>query len=228
MRTTFVITMALLLAGASAAWGQTYEQRPYHPQYGDNGYYGGYSAGTIAGSGLYGMGALARGVGEYNLYSAMAARELEEARTLAIQNYQMAVDNWLARRAAHRERVRAEMLTSQQVARIVEVSRPDRLTAAQYRPDSGKLTWPAALMGQELAEERAALEAVFAGRTSRDMGAGSAFYANVRQGTEQMLAGLREKLPELSSMEFIAAKKFLVGLKYEALSPATSTALAMK
>ena len=228
MKTTFFITMALLLAGAGAAWGQTNEPRSYS-NYGDNGYLGGYySAGTIEGSSSYGMGAFARGVGEYNLYTAMAVRELEHARTLAIQNHQLAVDNWLARRAAHRERVRAEMLSPQLIARVVEVSKPDRLAATQYWPESGKLIWPAALMGEELAKERAAIEKAFAARTTRDMGPGSAFYAGVRQGTEQMLAGLREKLPEMSSMEFIAAKKFLMGLRYEAVSPATSSALAMR
>ncbi len=231
MKTKWIITTGVLLAAiASAGWGQEYEPlRPVYPRSDGYGYYGGYY-GTYEGSAAAGMAAFARGVGEYNYYSAMARRELEQARTLAIQNHQLAVDNWHARRAAHREQVRAEMLTPEQVARVVEASRPARLTAAEYQPAAGKLVWPAALRGEEYAAGRAAVDQAFASRTSQDRGAGSAFYASVLQQTQEMLSQLKEEVSELRPMEFIAARKFLVGVRYEALTPAatTTSALAMR
>lgn len=229
MRTKWIITTGVLLAViATAAFGQETEPLGAYPRYdGYAGYYGG-PYGTYEGSAAAGMGTFARGVGEYNYYTAMALREREHARALAIQNHEIAVDNWHAQRAAHRERVRAEMLTPQQVARVVEAGRPARLTAADYQPVTGKLVWPVALLGEEYAARRAAVEKAFANRTSQDSGAGSAFYVNVRQQTEEMVSQLKEKLPELRPMEYIAARKFLTGVRYEALSPATPTALAMK
>lgn len=231
MKTKWIITMGMLLAAvASTAWGQESESLgPVYPRYEGYGGYGGYY-GTYEGSVAAGMGSFARGVGEFNYYTAMALREREHARALAIQNHEVAVENWHARRAAHRERVRAEMLTPQQVARVVEAGRPARLTGAEYQPVSGKLVWPVALQGEEYAARRAAVEEAFASRTSQDVGAGSAFYVNVSGQTEEMVSQLKEKIGELRPMEYIAARRFLAGVRYEALSPAPMTigALAMK
>jgi hypothetical protein len=216
---------ALLAVSASVVWGQAYEpRRPAYPV--DCGYRG-YYAGTYEGSVFYGLGQFARGLGEGNYYNALAARESQEARALAIANHQMAVTNWLNRRNAHRERVRAERMGPEQIARVAKANQPDRLTVAQFEPATGKLTWPAALMGEEFAKARAAVEQAFAERTSRDAGGQSQFYVLIRQITEEMLAALATKLPEMSPMEYMAGRNFLVGLKYEALAPAAATAPAI-
>jgi hypothetical protein len=111
----------------------------------------------------------------------------------------------------------------------VKVSRPDRLTPAQYEPATGKITWPTALSGVEFAAERAALEEAFAARTARDAGPDSAFYDQVRQLTERMLTKLRrnnEQGGKLTPMQFIAGKKILVGLRYESHTPTDAKVLA--
>lgn len=226
MKTSWIMAMAGSLAvSAGVAWGQAYE--PYRPVYPAGYGYGVYGAATYEGSVFYGLGEFARGLGEGNYYNALAARAYQEARALAIANHQTAVTNWLNRRDAHRERVRAERMSPEQIARVARANQPDRLTAAQYEPATGKLTWPAALMGEEFAKARAAIEEAFARRTSRDAGGQSQFYAGIRLATEEMLAALAAKLPEMSPMEYMAGKKFLVGLKYEALAPAAPTALAI-
>lgn len=201
-------------------------------RYGGFGYggYGGYG-GTYEGSALYGLGAYARGAGEYNYYSALAAREAQEAREQSIKNHKLAVESWVARRKAHQERRKAywekEKLTAEQVARIVESNRPDRLTPAQYEPATGKITWPAALGGEAFAKEREAIDAAFSRRTAKDAGADSMFYGEVRRLTAQMLDKLSDGSSELAPMQVISAKKFLVGLKYESLSPADVKALVI-
>jgi hypothetical protein len=184
---------------------------------------------TDAGSGLYGMGKFARGVGEYNYNTARAIREIEEARARAIQNHKLAVETWFDLKRQNKQFRAAELapLSAEQLSRVIEAQRPDRLTVAQYNPVTGKLFWPAALLGDAFASEREALEHGFQSRTSRDGGPDSAFHSQVRQTTGQMLAKLRDRIDRFSPNEFMAAKKFLVGLRYEAQTPASATALAM-
>jgi hypothetical protein len=234
-----VAVLWLTLAGGTA-FGQTYVQGTgegpgFHMPTGQ--FYGGYSGnggygGTYEGSVLHGLGDFARGVGEYNYYTGLAARELEEARTVAIKNHKIGVENWYSLRKAHWERRAAEWekekLTPAEIAHVVKVSRPDRLTPAQFEPATGKINWPGPLMGEEFAAERAALEEAFAKRTARDAGPDSAFYDQVRRHTERMLGKLRQKNEqqgELTPMQFIAGKKFLVGLKYESHTPTDVKAL---
>jgi hypothetical protein len=235
--------LGLVLAlAASTALGQSPDYQGYDldgPGYGSvgpypyGGYgmgYGGYG-GTYEGSVLNGLGAYARGLGEYNYYSALAAREGEVAREQLLKNHKLAVENWVGLRKARQERRKAhwekEKLTAEQVARLVESNRPDRLTAAQYEPATGKLNWPAALLSEPFAKEREALAAAFAKRTAKDAGADSEFYDQVRRLTGQMIARLSDQSGELAPMQVIAAKKFLVGLKYESLSPSDVKALAI-
>jgi hypothetical protein len=232
--------LVLLLHGSAFGQGYVLQDGPsagdtFHDSfrgssYGGYGESGGY--GTVEGSILFGLGAFARGVGEYNYYTGMAVRDLEQARTVAIKNHKTAVENWHSLRKAHSDRRQAEWekerLTPAEVAHIVKVSRPDRLTPAQYEPATGKIIWPAPLMGDEFAAERAQLEDAFARRTVRDAGPDSAFYDQVRRLTEKMLNKLRQKndeSEELTPMQFIAGKKFLVGLKYESHTPIDVEAL---
>lgn len=235
MKTRWIITTLLLMAiSGGVAWSQTevvpgpgYSYPAWRFPYGG---YDGYG-GTYEGSVLMGWGAFARGVGEYNYYSALAVRELEEARAQAIRNHEAAVASWLTLRHGYQERRKAkweeERLTPTELVQLIEAKRPVRLTAAQYQPASGKLSWPAILMGEEFAQEREAIEKMFAARTTKDTGAESMFYGEVNRMTEQMLGKLREKLPESNTMAYIAGKKFLVSLKYESVSPVNAAALAM-
>ena len=238
MHASWGTSWCLVLLLSSAAWGQagTYQGEFWEGERYGHGYgigYGGYGGfgGTYEGSVLHGLGAYARGAGEYNYYSALAAREFEDARQQLIQNRKLAAENWVSLRKAHQDRRKAhwekEKLTPEQVARIVESNRPDRLTPAQYEPATGKLTWPAPLLAEEFAKEREALESAFAKRTAKDAGADSLFYEIVRQLTARMTARLSDKSSQLAPMQVIAAKKFLVGLKYESLSPFDIKALAI-
>ncbi len=244
MKATLVLTSVLVLAlGSNAAFGQSYgsqtsgfwEGHRHHGHfhfpddgYGGGGGYGGFYESSV----LHGLGSYARGVGEYRYYSALAAREREEARTLYIKNHQSAVDNWLTLREEYQERRRAERekekLTPEQVARIVESNRPDRLTPAQYDPATGKLSWPAALSGPSFAKEREAIEAALAKRTARDAGRDSEFYEQMTQLTKQMLSKVQAEETSLTAMQRVTSKNFLAGLRYESLSPADAKGLAVR
>lgn len=185
---------------------------------------------TEVGSNLYGLGELARGVGDYNLNTARARHEYERARARAIQNHKLAVETRFDLKRQNRQFRAKELdpLTADQLSRVIEWQRPHRLAQHEYNPATGSLTWPVALQGKTFESEREALEYAFATRTSRDHGPESAFCSQVRQTTEGMLAKLRDRIELFSPSEFMAAKKFLVGLRYEAQSPANAMALATR
>jgi hypothetical protein len=233
MKSNWIFTAMLTIVACTPAWGIEDIPEPI-PEDGlvdvplgmsDSG-----PVATDAGSGLYGMGKLAHGVGDYNLNTARAIREIEEARARNIQNHKLAVETWFDLKRQNKQFRADELrpLTPEQVSRIIEMQRPDRLTIAQYNPITGKLSWPAALLGAAFASEREALEHGFGTRTSRDSGPQSKFHLMVRQTTESMLAKLRDRIDLFSPNEFITAKKFLVGLRYEAQTPADATSLVMK
>lgn len=184
---------------------------------------------TEVGSGLYGMGAFARSVGDYNYNTARAARELEEARTRAIMNHKLAVETWfdLKRQNKQFRASKLEPLSASQLSVTLESQRPVRLTDSQYSAVTGKLSWPVALLGGAFESQRVTLDRAFGSRTSRDGGSESAFYARVHRATEVMLTTLRDRIELFSPNEYMAAKKFLLALRYEALSPSNPTALAV-
>ncbi len=185
---------------------------------------------TDSGSGLTGLGSAAQGIGAYNYYTAGAIRELEDARALAIDNHRQAVQNWYAlKRLNRQERAhKLDPLTPEQLAAVIEWQRPDRLASFQYNPATGQLYWPVALQGEVYESEREALQYAFETRTSRDSGSDSVFYSQVRRTTEGMLAKLKDRIDHFSPNEFAAARRFLIGIRYEALAPADATQLAMR
>jgi hypothetical protein len=191
--------------------------------------YGNGTIATEAGSGLTGLGSFAQGVGAYNYYTAGAMNEYEKARALAIDNHRRAVENWYDLKLQNKIFRADELapLNEQQLAYVIEAKRPKRLTTSQYNPITGKLAWPGPLMSSAFETEREALDYAFGTRTSRDGGPDSLFSTQVRRTTESMLAKLKDRIDLFSPNEYMSAKKFLVGLKYEAHSPADAASLAM-
>jgi hypothetical protein len=215
MNTKSCLTALALALASSMGWAQ-YDSDP--------------TIATEVGSGLTGLGSAAEGIGTYNYYTAGAVRELQEARALAIDNHRQRVQNWYALKSLNRQARGAKLdpLTPDQLSAVIEWQRPDRLPISQFNATTGELHWPVALHGNSFESERESLNYAFQTRTSRDRGADSAFYSQVRRTTEGMLAKLRDRIDLFSPNEFIAAKKFLVGLRYEAMAPADMTGLAMR
>ncbi|MGB4726730.1 MAG: hypothetical protein WBH86_04965 [Thermogutta sp.] len=115
----------------------------------------------------------------------------------------------------------AGQLASAQVARV------QRLTPAELDPVTRMIHWPAALQGDRYAKQREALEELFTNRQPNEHGAASPFFAKVRENVDVMKNLLREEVTKLSPAEYIAASKFLDGLRNEALYPAQINGVAM-
>lgn len=115
----------------------------------------------------------------------------------------------------------AGQLASAQVTRI------QRLTAAELDPVTRMIHWPAALQADRFAQHREALEELFTNRQPNEHGAASQFFAKVRQNVDVMKSLLREEIHKMSPAEYVATARFLEGLRNEALFPPQINGVAM-
>jgi hypothetical protein len=241
MRSLFTSTFALLmaLAAASTATADTFvtpntasygDSDGYYP-FGGYGYGHGYHASTYEEGVLAGWGALARSVGEANYFNSLAAINAQEAYSRFLQNRERATETYFrmqqVNRAA-RQAERPQRLSYEQYVSLAKKHAPDGLTQGQYDRTLGRLQWPAILQGEEFAAEREALNHAFLVRSPGDVGPTSAFYSNVWRITNSMEAKLKDKIDQLNSAEYLAAKKFITGLAWESQQPLVIPALAAK
>jgi hypothetical protein len=180
---------------------------------------------------LNGLGSMAAGFGQANYMNSMAAINNQEAYARALQNTERATETYFRlqqiNRAA-REAQRPQRLSYEQYVVLAKKYAPDGLSEQQYDRTLGRLNWPASLTGDEFAPEREALNRVFMVRSPTDVGGGSAFYGTVRQLTDSMNAKLRAHFDDLSTPEYLAAKKFITGLTMESQEPLVVRALAAR
>ena len=234
---TFASVLTTVLALAGVANAQTYVTpsttasgygvASAFPSYGGYGY--GYHSSTYEEGVLRGLGDLTRARGEARYFHSLANINNQEAFSRYLQNREQKTETYFrmqqVNRAA-REAKRPQRLSPAQYVALAKKQAPDNLSEAQYDRTLGRLSWPAVFLGDEFAVERNELDRAFMVRSPADAGAGSAFHANVKYLTSVMQAKLREKIDYMSPMEYIAARKFVDGLAYEAQQPLVVGALA--
>jgi hypothetical protein len=226
---SFLSVLALTaVASAQSAYTPTYATAGYYPA-NDYGY--GYHASTYEEGLLRGYAALATGIGQGNYLNSLARINNEEARTKYIKNRELAAQTYFAMRQANeaaRDAMRPERLTAEQYAALAKKEAPERLDAQQYDTTLGRLHWPAALTGDEFAQERDALDRAFRNRSPGDVGPGSDFYAAVRQLTSSMESTLKAEASQLDPAQYVVAKKFLQSVSYESQQPMVVRSLALR
>lgn len=160
-----------------------------------------------------------RGAGEFNQLTSQAAVNLQEARGRSIENDLKATETFFARREANEAFRRAHTsppLSQEQLAGIAQRMAPDRLTSSQLEPALATIRWPSALQGDEFAELRVKLEELFRQRKAVGAGSNSSVCTAVQEAASDMRQQLQGQVREMSPMDFIAAKKFVDSLAYEA------------
>jgi hypothetical protein len=200
-----------------------------------NYYPGGYGYGSFASTYeqgvLQGYASVIQAQGQANYLNGQAAVYAQEARSRAIKNNELATETYFRTRQinhAAREAERPERFSAEQYAALAKKAAPDRLASHEYDTTFARLNWPAVLGGDEFAANRDALDRAFGSRSLRDSGADSAFYGEVRQLASSMQQTLKSKVGELDPAQYVAAKKFLMSLTYEATQPMVVRAVALR
>jgi len=133
--------------------------------YGPGAYSPGY--GTIAGSSFAGLGAFASGLGEYNYNTALAIRQLEDAKRQAIDNQVYAQKSQIEMRRLNNIQWLADhpRSTPEQVAKINDARLPRRLSTSQLDPTWGSI--PGRLFCSDRSLKRSARRSTTSSPTAR-------------------------------------------------------------
>jgi hypothetical protein len=229
MKTTWFIVAFFAAAtalgqGVVPVVGGSATSTPYLPplDYG-NGYDSWYHSSTAGEGYARGLGELFRSGGVYNLYSSAAAINLAEARRREIENDKAWVQAYFELRDYNTQKRDAQLKRDRgnpdDWTRLARAVAPKPLDSHDLEIVTGKLHWPILLTAREFAPQRATLEKLFADRAYRGILEAEDFVAAVHV-TDDMLASLKGQINDVPSKQYLAARRFLESLAYEAGQPA--------
>jgi hypothetical protein len=169
---------------------------------------------------LRGRAQLLHATGSYWLNSSQAQLYYEQARSLALENRRV----WIESRAADRERIaanRARRTAERNASNKRERSAKFevyRLSAAQLDRRTGTIVWPATLQAAEYSGCRQTVETVFRDRATTESWT-SDDREEVIRCVRNALDVVRRNRASVPKCEYLAAAKFLCGIKHEAEYP---------
>lgn len=174
-----------------------------------------------------GRAALIQAWGNYQLSTSQAQIHWEHARALDRENdlRQTAAlhaqhEMWRANRQQLREARDArcaEGLKKLAVRRSTVYREAYQLTASQFDPGTGEINWPVVLQDARFQPTRERVDELF--RTHVGYGEPqAATAAEIKRCIEPLVRALRESVGTVPRDEYVAAQKFLRGLKCEAMS----------
>ena len=213
MKAIVTTLLGLLLACVGLAYAQDY----YAPYYQDN------RASTPGESYARGMSDVIRAQGQNALLSSQAAINMTEAQREYMRNRDEWTNTYFQMRDAnrtYRAKERGERPTVEDLVRYAQAGKPKPLSPSDLDQLTGGIAWPSLLTSDQFANDRAELEQLFTQRAD----AGGLSWDDrqkVGQVTKEMLADLRKLVRKVPQMEYIASRRFLESLAYEAQRPAS-------
>ncbi len=234
MKTRVLVVTGLLVLGLWQTFGAAQRVTPAvrrtnswyrQPRRGVSGGYGnypqyGYSSTRVEGA-RRGMADVVRARGESAESLSRARMNREDTRTKWIDNqikWSKAYQEKKAIGRAERDRRQAEERVKRDNWKANRESHlPPRLNPSQLDPQTGKITWPATLLGKEYDKQRSALEELFVIRahTSASGDMAQKAHTAAREMQNVLKANIRDILPA----QYIAARTFLDSLGREAQFP---------
>lgn len=163
-----------------------------------------------------------RASGEYNLLSSQARIARAEARRYELENRLRATEVYFQMRLLNRQyraMLRGPRPTLDALKRYAAAGRPDRLSPSELDAVTGEISWPVLLRDDRYTDYRAQLENLFAERAAADE-ISTASYLRIHRTTRSFLKALEKRVAYVPQMDYIAAKRFLQSLAFEAREPA--------
>ena len=219
------IVLILVVLGSvyvSSVCAAQVARRWYRPPVGYHGpaVYGAYPrfSSTAMEGAAYGVSEVIRARGEAAESASRSINNYEDARSKYIDNaYKWTETYWARRRLGEAERAKDQAKARAARERYVasrKPSTPPRLGPDQLDPATGKLFWPEALMDDQYLNYRTKLEELFVLRVHTSTTPGLA--RKIRETADDMKSQLKQNIRKLRPNEYIAARKFLDGVAYEA------------
>jgi hypothetical protein len=225
------VSFATLLSVETAVGQSMYgnESGPTHSYSSSYGYgsYGSYHASTAAEGFLRGRAAVIDALGNFEVNDAQAGILLEQGRALNRENnlkqteaLQLQKKMWEDARIQARKDREARMAEGKQLLaqRQATVYRDAyQLSAGELDYKTGEITWPAVLQDSRFQANRDRLAELF--RQHVGYGVPRANVAReIARAVDQWSRMLRSEVSSMSREDYLAAQKFLLGLKYGAAS----------
>ncbi|MGE5192970.1 MAG: hypothetical protein ACM3U2_10740 [Deltaproteobacteria bacterium] len=199
--------LALGVLGNSEAMAQF----GVNPWYNPYGYGYGFGGGTVEGNALMGMSTVIRSAGEYNLYTAEAGVNYEEARSKYLDNRRKWTQQYFQMRET-RSAIDAQKKESARQSRdaYYAASKSELSRAASpvaLDPVTGHITWPEILLADEFKKPRKQVDELFELRAKTSQAAGSSL--KIHAATEELSRILRSRVAKIPANEYMSARKFI-------------------
>ena len=177
-------------------------------------------ASTPAESYARGLGDMARSAGQYNVATSEAAINMTEAARRNMENRDQWTQTYFEMRKANRAYRAAESgprHSMEDLVRYAQAGKPSPLSPSEVDSVTGAMSWPTLLKTGRYDQDRGELETLFAKRATYG-GLGFDDQMKLRQVTDTMLASLRKQIRDIPASDYMASKKFLQSLAYDAQS----------
>jgi hypothetical protein len=169
---------------------------------------GSYGGGTADGNFLFGMSQVIRAEGDYNVQTATALANFEEARARYIENVNKWTQAYFQMREANQSyQIQMRERNKHSPQALAKAAEVPKLGRDELDPVTGKLHWPDALMSDQFAKYREDIDHLFELRGVSSLRADAA--SKLRAATEEMSEILRANIDNLTVADFVAARKFL-------------------
>ena len=174
---------------------------------------------TISEGYLRGTASVINSLGLYNYNTSVALINLQEARRRYVENKARKAQTYFAMRRANsevRKQERGNPPTKENLSRYAKSRAPKRLNSHQYQAATGQLLWPALLENEYFAEERSQIDSLMKKRTQVGLESSNGEPFQLKYLAVTMRQKLKTLIGDISPSEYMAAKKILTSLEYEA------------
>jgi len=173
--------------------------------------------GTVASSAMNGMASVISAQGNYNLATSAAAENLQQARSMALQNDLQGTNTYFEMRAMNRQYTAAERgptPSMEQLARIAREQAPKPFSANDWDPITGAVVWPPMLQIDRYASYRDVLNPLVANQAQH----GSLSFPDqikARDTIEQMFGAMKSQIRDVPPQQYTECRSFLRSMIYD-------------
>jgi len=221
MKASTYLLATLTLATAAVAMPQ-----PAAAQYsaGNFGAYG-YRPLTLYESRARGQAELVRARGQRNLLDSEAAINVEQARSMNLDNRLQSTQTYFAMRNINTEQrfgtpeereAQRQRNNAKRLFRYGQEGRPLRPTDDQLDPVTGQISWPLVLNAPQYEPFTQRLDSMFAARAQMQDHLNYEQIQKLTETTDALLAELKNNIRDMPSNTYLDAKNFIEALAYEA------------